>query len=77
MERLLALLKKQGYSPKDMLVVGDRAMLDDKIALLYTQKKLRYLAGLSAQKTVHKKLLYGLKDSEFVPYPTSHDAPAS
>jgi len=68
MERLLALLKKQGYSPQDMLVVGDRAMLDDKIALLYTQKKLRYLAGLSAQKTVHKKLLYGLKDSEFIPY---------
>jgi transposase len=68
MERLLALLKKQGYSPQDMLVVGDRAMLDDKIALLYTQKKLRYLAGLSAQKTVHKKLLDGLKDSEFIPY---------
>jgi len=68
MERLLALLKKQGYSPKDMLVVGDRAMLDDKIALLYAQKKLRYLAGLSAQKTVHKKLLYGLKEPEFVPY---------
>ncbi len=68
MARLLALLKKQGYSPQDTLVVGDRAMLDDKIALLYAQKKLRYLAGLSAQKTVHKKLLYGLKDSEFVPY---------
>lgn len=67
MERLLALLKKQGYSPQDMLVVGDRAMLDDKIALLYDQKELRYLAGLSAQKTVHKKLLYGLKESEFAP----------
>jgi transposase len=68
MERLLALLKKQGYSPQDLLVVGDRAMLDDKIALLYTKKKLRYLAGLSAQKTVHKKLLYGLKENEFAPY---------
>ncbi len=68
MERLLALLKKQGYSPQDMLVVGDRAMLDDKIALLYTQKELRYLAGLSAQKTGHKKLLYGLRESEFTSY---------
>ncbi|MCP5094835.1 MAG: IS1634 family transposase [Chloroflexi bacterium] len=68
MARLLALLEKQGYSPQDMLVVGDRAMLDDKIALLYDQKELRYLAGLSAQKTVHKKLLYGLKESEFAPY---------
>lgn len=68
MERLLALLQKQGYAPQDMLVVGDRAMLDDKIALLYAQKNLRYLAGLSAQKTVHKKLLYGIKESEFIPY---------
>ena len=68
MERLLALLKKQGYSPQDLLVVGDRAMLDDKIALLYAKKKLRYLAGLSAQKTVHKKRLYGLKENEFAPY---------
>ncbi len=76
MTRLLALLEKQGYSPQDLLVVGDRAIpsatlrtgLDDKIALLYEQKKLRYLAGLSAQKTVHKKLLYGLKEGEFTPY---------
>ncbi len=68
MGRLLSLLKKQGYSPKDMLVVGDRAMLDDKIALLYDKKKLRYLAGLSAQKKVHTKLLYVIKESEFTPY---------
>ena len=72
MERLLALLKKQGYAPQDMLVVGaprgHPAMLDDKIALLYAQKNLRYLAGLSAQKTVHKKLLYGIKESAFIPY---------
>lgn len=68
MGRLLALLKKQGYSPEDMLVVGDRAMLDDKIALLYDEKKLRYLAGLSAQKKVHAKLLYDIKESEFAPY---------
>ncbi|MCP4993532.1 MAG: DUF4277 domain-containing protein, partial [Gammaproteobacteria bacterium] len=68
MTRLLALLEKQGYSPQDLLVVGDRAMLDDKIALLYEQKKLRYLAGLSAQKTVHKLLRYDLKESEFASY---------
>ena len=67
MNRLLALLEKQGYSPRDMLVVGDRAMLDDKIALLYDKKELRYLAGLSAQKTVHKKLLYGIQENEFAP----------
>jgi len=68
MGRLLALLQKQGYAPQEMLVVGDRAMLDDKIALLYAQKNLRYLAGLAAQKTVHKQLLYGIQESEFAPY---------
>jgi len=68
MTRLLALLKKQGYGPERMLVVGDRAMLDDKLALLYSQKQLRYLAGLSAQKKVHQELLYEIDSDEFRPY---------
>lgn len=68
MERMLALLKKQGYLPEDMLVVGDRAMLDDKIALLYAEKNLRYLTGLGTQKKIHKKLLHDIKESDFAPY---------
>lgn len=56
MQRLAALLKKHGQPLHEVLVVGDRAMLDDRLALLYDQKGLRYLAGLAAQKKVHRQL---------------------
>ena len=57
MKRLAALLKRHGHPLHEMLVVGDRAMLDDHLALLYDQKGLRYLAGLEARKKVHRQLL--------------------
>ena len=57
MKRLVALLKKHGQPLYEVLVVGDRAMLDDRLALLYDEKGLRYLAGLAAQKKVHRQLL--------------------
>jgi transposase len=57
MKRLAALLKKHGQPLHEVLVVGDRAMLDDRLALLYDERGLRYLAGLAAQKKVHRQLL--------------------
>ena len=57
MERLAALLKRHGSPLHEVLVVGDRAMLDDRLALLYEAKGLRYLAGLAAHKKVHRQLL--------------------
>lgn len=57
MERLTALLKRHGSPLREALVVGDRAMLDDRLALLYDAKGLRYLAGLAARKKVHRQLL--------------------
>jgi hypothetical protein len=57
MERLAALLKRHGHSLHQMLVVGDRAMLDDRLALLYDQKGMRYLAGLAAKKKIHRQLV--------------------
>lgn len=57
MERLAALLKRHSSPLHEVLVVGDRAMLDDRLALLYDAKGLRYLAGLAAQKKVHRQLL--------------------
>jgi len=57
MKRLVALLKKHGQPLYEVLVVGDRAMLDDRLALLYDEKGLRYLAGLATQKKVHRQLL--------------------
>jgi transposase len=57
MKRLAALLKRHGHPLHQMLVVGDRAMLDDRLALLYDQRGMRYLAGLEARKKVHRQLL--------------------
>jgi transposase len=71
MKRLAALLKKHGYQMHEVLVVGDRAMLDDRLALLYDEKGMRYLAGLSAQKKVHRQLLKLTTEAELQRYPLS------
>jgi transposase len=69
MKRLAALLKKHGQPWYEVLVVGDRAMLDDRLALLYDEKGLRYLAGLAAQKKVHRQLLDLTSEAELSRYP--------
>jgi len=69
MKRLAALLKKHGQPWHEVLVVGDRAMLDDRLALLYDDKGLRYLAGLAAQKKVHRQLVQFTTEAEFRRYP--------
>lgn len=69
MQRLAALLKKHGQPLYEVLVVGDRAMLDDRLALLYDEKGLRYLAGLAAQKKVHRQLLALTSEASLHRYP--------
>jgi transposase len=69
MQRLAALLKKHGQPLAEVLVVGDRAMLDDRLALLYDEKGLRYLAGLAAQKKVHRQLLELTGEASLRRYP--------
>lgn len=72
MKRLTALLKKHGQPLHEVLVVGDRAMLDDRLALLYDEKGLRYLAGLAAQKKVHRQLVEFSTEAEFRRYPLTN-----
>jgi hypothetical protein len=69
MQRLASLLKKHGQPLHEVLVVGDRAMLDDRLALLYDEKGLRYLAGLAAQKKVHRQLLALSSEANLRRYP--------
>jgi len=69
MKRLAALLKKHSHPLHKVLVVGDRAMLDDRLALLYDEKGLRYLAGLAAQKKGHRQLLELTTEAELRRYP--------
>ncbi len=67
--RLCSLLRPHGWAPNQVLLLGDRATLDDKLALLYAQKEMRYLAGLPPQKQAHRDLLKNLPEHEFYRQP--------
>lgn len=54
MANLAHWLNRHGYPVSDSLIVGDRAMLNDEIALAYDQYGLRHLTGLRCLRTDHK-----------------------
>lgn len=67
--RLCSLLQTHGWAPNQVLLLGDRATLDDKLALLYAEKEIRYLAGLQPQKQAHRDLVENLPEHEFYRHP--------
>lgn len=69
MNNLAHWLKRHGYPLQETLVIGDRAMLSDEIALAYDQQQLRYLAGLRCLKTVHKELVSHFSEAELLACP--------
>ena len=69
MEQLRRFLTRRGWPIEEVLVVGDRANLSDKLALAYEDRKIRYLAGLKAQKKVHRELLLAVPEEQFYAYP--------
>lgn len=69
MERLSRLLARHGYAIETVLLVGDRANLNDELALAYEARGLRYLAGLEARKKVHRALLTAHPDAYFYRHP--------
>jgi hypothetical protein len=46
MERLCRLLKRHGWPVGDVIIIGDRANLNDALAIAYGDHGLCYLAGL-------------------------------
>jgi len=69
MQLLAALLKKHGHPLSETLIVGDRAMLNDQLALCYDQKGMRYLAGLEARKKIHRQLLQHTSERDLHRHP--------
>ena len=55
MENLAHWLQQHGRPLQESMIVGDRAMLNDEIALSYDQHNLRYLAGLRCLRTSTKR----------------------
>jgi transposase len=69
MERLNRLLTHYGYPIETVLLVGDRANLNDEMALAYDARQIKYLAGLEARRKEHRALLTAYPDAYFYRHP--------
>ena len=69
MNNLATWLKQRGHHLADSLVVGDRAMLNDEIALGYDRHGLRHLTGLRCVRKAHKALLTQWPTEQFYDFP--------
>jgi len=69
MNNLAGWLKRHGYPLPQTLVIGDRAMLSDEIALAYDPHQLRYLAGLRCLKNVPKERVSHFSETELMACP--------
>jgi transposase len=70
--RLTHLLRRRGWSTRQTTVVGDRANVDDKLALAYDDHGLCYLAGLRLLKKVHIALVEEPDDIQFYACPLTN-----
>ena len=73
MERLNRLLARYGYPIETVLLVGDRANVNDELAIAYDAHQIRYLAGLEARKKEHRALLTAYPDAYFYHHPLGED----
>jgi transposase len=69
LERLCRLLEHHGCPLGETLVIGDRANLNDELAVTYDCKGLKYLAGLQPHKKEHQALLVALPECQFYGQP--------
>ncbi len=73
MERLCRLLKRHGWPVNEVLIIGDRANLNDELAIAYDDHGLRYLAGLQPQKKQHRELLVAIPEQQFYAHPLTDE----
>jgi hypothetical protein len=69
LDHLAHWLRQHGQPLQDTRVVGDRAMLDAEIALLYDRCGLRHLTGLKAATPALKTLIAAWSDAQFAAFP--------
>lgn len=75
LDNLAHWLSRHGYRLSETLVVGDRAMLNDEIALNYDRHHLRYLAGLRCLRQEDKAWLSHWPEEQFNAFPLTDDQP--
>jgi hypothetical protein len=69
MARLCRLLKRYGRSAHEVTIIGDRANLNDELALAYDDHAVHYLAGLQPQKKRHRQLLTAVPERQLYAHP--------
>ena len=69
MNNLAAWLRQRGYRLTETMIVGDRAMLNDEIAIAYDRHGLRHLTGLRCTRKAHKALLTRWSTEQFTDFP--------
>jgi len=67
--QLCQLLKSNGRSIQETVIIGDRANLNDELAIAYDDHRLHYLAGLQPHKKAHRELLVAHPDQQFYTLP--------
>jgi hypothetical protein len=77
MERLCQLLKKHGWPVNETTIIGDRANLNDELAMAYQDHDLHYLAGLPVHRKVHRELLEQYPTQQFYEHPLAYEADGS
>jgi transposase len=73
MEQLCRLLKSHGRPFQETIIIGDRANLNDELAIAYDNHGLRYLAGLQPHKKVHRELRVAYPDQQFHALPLNDE----
>jgi transposase len=73
MKRLCRLLRRHGWPVGEVVIIGDRANLNDELAIAYDDHHLRYLAGLQPQKKSHRELLVEIPEKQFYASPLTDE----
>jgi len=73
MERLCRLLKRHGRPVEEVVIIGDRANLNDELAIAYDDHDLHYPAGLQPQQKRHRELLVAIPEKQFYAHPLTEE----
>jgi transposase len=73
MQRLLTVLREQGWPVDTVMVVGDRAMLSAEIVLAYHRANLKYLGALKVMGETEKALIRSVSEAQLQKHQLSDD----
>jgi transposase len=73
LERLAGLLAAQHWPTEQVLLLGDCANLNDRLALLYDRQGIHYLSKAPLVKKVHQALVADVAEADFYRLPLTAD----